>query len=133
VAAQALTLRTQSKTYRDIAAALGISVSTAHDAVQRGLRETMQEPADDLRRLELEKLDALERGALEVIQAQPHVVSGGQVTTQADEGLKLQALQTLLRVSESRRKLLGLDSAAKVTLDGGVKYEVVGVDLDKLS
>jgi hypothetical protein len=131
--AKALELRQESRSYRQIADALGVSTSTAYDMVQRGLRETVEEPAEAVRSLELAKLDALEREALEVALGDHVIVSAGRVTDIPDVGPKLAALQLLMRLGESRRKLLGLDQPAKVTVDGGVRYEVVGVDLEKLT
>jgi hypothetical protein len=38
----------------------------------------------------------------------------------------LAAITTLLKISESRRKLEGLDAPAKVNVSGGLKVEIVG-------
>lgn len=132
--AQAARLRTRGYTYRAIATELGIDVHTAHDAVQRVLQATVEEPAADLRRVELERLDMLVRKATDVLDAFHHVVSNrGDVVEYngqplEDDGPVLAAINTLIRVSESRRKLLGLDAETKVNISGGVRYEVVGVD-----
>lgn len=47
-----------------------MDVHTAYDAVQRGLRDTLQEPAGDMRRRELEHIDELvNAGLVEVLAA----------------------------------------------------------------
>jgi hypothetical protein len=125
--AQAAGLRAQSKTYQQIADELGISKQSAYEAVHRALADTLEEPAAALRTLELEKLDAIERRYLEIIERRHAVLYQGEDTGYDDDGPTVQAQAGLLRVSESRRKLLGLDSPVKVDVSGGVKYEIVGV------
>ena len=49
-----------------------------------------------------------------------------------DDTPRLQAAQAIVKIDAERRKLLGLDQPAKVEHSGGVKYEVVGVDLEDL-
>lgn len=64
----------------------------AYHAVQRELKRTVQQPADELRQLEVERLDALLRTFL------PKALKGD--TWSADR---------VLAVMERRAKLLGLD------------------------
>ena len=54
-------------------------------------------------------------------------------TPALDHSGRLAALQTGLKITESWRKMLGLDAATKVESDVAVRYEVVGVDIDKLT
>jgi hypothetical protein len=49
-----------------------------------------------------------------------------------DDGPVLSAIDRLVRISESRRKLLGLDQPAKMNVSGGLTYEVVGIDPEAL-
>jgi len=135
--AEAARLRTLGYSYRRIGGELGIDVHSAYDAVQRVLKATIEEPGTELRRLELERLDELTREANEVLAATHYVTSArGEVVLfegvpLVDDGPRLAAISTLVRVSEARRKLLGLDAETKVNVSGGVRYEVVGVDPDK--
>lgn len=122
--AEACRLRAQSLTYREIAAKLGVDVHTAYDAVQRGLRDTLQEPADAVRQLELERLDELAQKAREVLLGTHYVVSQGKVVRLArggapleDDAPKLQAIDRLLKIQERRARLLGLDSPQRVSID----------------
>lgn len=118
--AQALELRAAGATYRQIAQRLGVSVSTAHECVTRGPDRTRREPAEQLRELELERLDRLQVEATEVLAAQHVVIQAGKVVVDKqgqpyrDHGPTLAAIRTLLQVQESRRKLLGLDAPVKV-------------------
>jgi hypothetical protein len=118
--AQALELRADGASYRQIAERLGVSISTAWTCVERGLDRTRREPADRLRVLEGERLDRLQDAAVQVLQARHVVVSGGKVVKGADgsplvdHGPTLAAVRTLLAVQERRAKLFGLDAPVKV-------------------
>ena len=99
---QALQLRTAGVAYEEIAARLGYrGRSGAYAAVMRALRATLQEPADELRTLELERLDRLLLG----------------VWGQAAKGNQ-GAVDRALRIMERRAKLLGLDAPSKTELSG---------------
>ena len=58
-------MRQQGHGYQDIAAQLGCSVGTAWNGVQRVLRKTLREPADQIRALHLKRLDAMLAGLME--------------------------------------------------------------------
>jgi hypothetical protein len=124
--AKALELRKDGLTYTQIAERLGISRSTAHKHVTRGLHRTRQEPADELRRLEAERLNQLWAEAMAVLRRRHVLVQSGKVVKDddgqpiTDDGPLLQATTTLLRVMERRARLLGLDAPARhevLTLD----------------
>jgi hypothetical protein len=126
-------LRSQGKSYRAIAAELGVDVKTAHTHVQAALRAIVEEAAEDVRRIELDRLDTMYAAAMGVLERQHVTVSQGRIIYNGEEPLLddapvLQAIDRLLRIAERRAKLLGLDSAQKVDVSGGVKYEIVGVD-----
>ena len=95
---RALELRAAGATFEAIANALGYSRAGAYKAVTKALRDTLQEPADEVRRLELRRLDA---------------VLGPAYT--AARGGDLQALDRVLKVMERRARLLGLDLPAPKT------------------
>ena len=91
--AEALKLRTSGMKFEDIRDRLGYrSVSSAHEAVMKGLRDTLQEPADELRKMEAERLDRL----MEAIWAD---------ATQGNEW----KIDRVLNIMERRARLLGLD------------------------
>ncbi|MBH1938972.1 hypothetical protein I5Q34_32725 [Streptomyces sp. AV19] len=135
--AEACELRARGWSYKRIADHLGADVHTIHDGVQRALRAIVQEPAEEVRTLELERLDRLYERAVEVLERRHVTVSQGKIIYEggeplADDGPVLQAIDRLLRIQERRAKLLGLDAATKTQVSGGVKYEIVGVDMDQL-
>ena len=140
--AAACRLRTQGLSYRAIATQLGMAgPSNAHQAVERALKATVAEPADQVRQLELDRLDALWAAAWAVLEREHVVVNSGEIVidTRNEDGLPLlddapvlKAVQTLLKVAERRAKLLGLDAPTKIEQGGTVKYVIEGVDLGKL-
>src|SRR4029078_1889290 len=71
----------------------------------------------EYRAMELARLDTLALAAANVLSATHPYVSGGKVLKDVtDDGPRLAAIDRLLRISESRRKLLGLDAPAKTAL-----------------
>lgn len=57
---KALELRKNRASYREIGQALGVSSQAAWKLVNQALVETIQDPADAVRKIELESLDKLE-------------------------------------------------------------------------
>ncbi len=93
-ATQAVELRKGGATYQSIADVLGYnSPQAAWEAVTRTLMETMREPADELRKLEVDRLDSL------FLTVYP----------MAKQGI-LSAVDRCLRIMERRARLLGLDA-----------------------
>lgn len=102
--AEALTLRRGGATYEQIAKAVGYAdTSGAYKAVMKALRETLAEPAEELRTLELQRLDRLFLEAWKLSTAEA-----------TNPELRLKSIDRCQRLSESRRKLLGLDAALPV-------------------
>jgi hypothetical protein len=124
--AEACRLRTRAVSYSEIARQLGFSNSAAaHEAVQRGLREIVAEPAEQVRQFEIERLDGLWDMALAIAERHHVTVSNGRVVylgdmPLSDDGPALQAMDRLLKIQERRARLLGLDAP--------VKHEVRNVD-----
>lgn len=104
-AKKALELRKKGMRYEAIAQTLGYSSrGDAHKAVMKELnllaKECLEEAAQ-VRDLELQRLDELYLAAWKAI-------TGGSES----------AIDRALRVSESRRKMMGLDAAQKVDVNG---------------
>lgn len=128
--AEAVRLRAEGNTYQAIAGRLGYNDrSDARKAIEAALTREVREPADELRQMELIRLDSLWLEAVKVLHAEHVTVSNGKVVTidkdgekvpVADDAPVLQAIDRLLKIMERRSKLLGLDAPAKVevmTLD----------------
>jgi hypothetical protein len=107
---QALKLRQAGTSYEDIAKALGYKgPSGAYQAVKSAMKKTLQEPADELRKLEASRLDE----ALRAIW--PQVKKGN-----------LLAIDRYIKISERRAKIMGMEAKSQVEISGAVKLE----DLD---
>ncbi len=134
--AEAARLRTRGWSYRQIAAEMEWADHTsAMDAVKRAMTAVVVEDGATARQTELERLDLLVKKVTAVMESR-HLAfnnkgvvedpeGGGWLT---DDGPALAAARVLQGLSESRRKLLGLDAETKVSVSGAVTYEVVGVD-----
>ena len=108
---KALELRKAGVSYQQIADAIGYKdASGAWRAVKAGLKKTLQEPADDLRKLELERLDSAAAAIY------PSVKQG-----------QYGAIDRWIKIMERRAKLLGLDAPTKIApVDpDGNKYELI--------
>lgn len=136
--------RSLGRPYRAIAADLGISVGSCHDAVRRAYKDIAEPAAGPARAAELAILEATRDAALEVLGRRHITVSNGKVMTLFDEeqqkeiplpddGPILQAAQTIARVSGVIHDLMGWKAASKVQLSGEVTYQLVGVNTDALS
>lgn len=123
--AEAARLRAQGWGYAQIGEKLGVSMQGAHQAVQRALTAAVREPADDVRALELSRLDLLWQAAWTVLTKHHVTVQQGKVVYLGDEPLEddapvLNAIDRLLKVQDRRAKLLGLDAPTRhevITLD----------------
>lgn len=102
---QALLLRRSGLSFSAIGQRLGISKSRAHALVQMGLEDAREQVAahsDQLRTEEVSRLD----GMLSKIYAK------------AARG-DLQAIDRVLKISERRARLFGLDAPVRTALQGG--------------
>ena len=108
-ARKALELRRVGTSYRDIAHQLDISLGHAHDLVRRELADVPAADRIALRDLEAERLDMLQ----------------AIVWPQARTG-DLAAIKECRVISESRRKLFGLDAPQQVEMPGVEKVDIMG-------
>lgn len=99
---QALELRMAGYTYDVIAEQIGYADGgSAYKAVMLGIQKTLQEPADEVRKIEVARLDKLLAG----------------IYLQAKQG-NLPAMDRVLKVMERRDKLLGLDRPVQWEVSG---------------
>ncbi len=105
---QALDLRKSGASFAAIAQALNYaSPSGAHKAVMSAIKKVLREPAEEVRTLELERLDRLQMAAW----------------TKAIKG-DLRAIDAVLRIMKRRAELLGLDAPARINVEMAVVEEV---------
>ena len=91
----------EGKTFVEIAREVPYNSPQAHDAVKRALDVITREPAEEVLRLDLERLDVLWQ--IQYMNAQ-----GGDV----------QALAGCMKIMERRARMLGLDAPARTELTG---------------
>jgi len=118
-AKQAFAMRIAGATYAQIGERLQVTTGAAHKMVRRVLDQTRQETAeaaDELRRLEVERLDALT------------LLLWKQATGSKEPNHG--AIDRLLRIMERRARLLGLDAPTRQELTGkdGGPVEVQDAD-----
>ncbi len=90
---KAVNLRKAGATYQEIADELGYSgISSAEYAVKAALKKTMSEPAEELRQLELLRLDEMQAG-----------VYAGAIAGDPD------SINTILKIMAHRMRLTGLE------------------------
>ena len=111
--ARALELRKAGLTYQQIADTLDYgSISAAEKAIKSGLKTLIREPAEELRALELERLDKM-------LASHWKAVLNGHV----------RSTEVVLRIMERRAALLGLDAPKDTRFSGelGIR-QYVGID-----
>ncbi len=142
---RAAELRSKSLTYQQIATELGLETAAgAYQAVQRGIREIPTEGAAEARRIELAKLDTVERAAWAILEAHHFVMieSGPKAGTiiyhpqrpaepLTDPAPVLAAIDRIVRTSERRSKLMGLD-APRETLHHVISEDLIDSEIRRL-
>ena len=113
---RALDLRRAGLSYRQIGEELNVSYNTAHRDVRQALEallEVEHDKADEVRRIELQRLDELWRGLW------PDATDGDPA-----------AVRAALSLMERRAKVLGLDAPAKTEHSGNVSFIELASMLD---
>ena len=96
-----LELRRAGLTWQRIADEVGYADHTgAYAAYKRAIRRTQQQPADELREQELDRIDRLQ------LAAWPNAMKGSE-----------KAILAIVRLMERRAKLLGLDAPTRIQQD----------------
>jgi len=133
--ADAARLRAEGKTYRQIAEIQGCSAQTAWERVERACKAVPVEAVESLRTVEVERLDLLQRVALEqLVTDQPKIDHGRVVrdddgTPMIDQQAKLNALDKLIKIAERRARLLGLDQPTRIAQE--VTVFAAGSEIDR--
>lgn len=115
----ALQMRHAGASYRTIAQQLGIDVRTAFNDVQYMLTELAREPAENVRALELERLDRL-------------MIPLFARATRAEDGRlpDYQAIDRILKIMDRRAKLLGLDAPQKIDITSYIREQAIAEGYD---
>lgn len=115
---QVLALRLEGKSYREIASITGVARTSACEYVRDAMAEAAAEiqiDAASLVQIELERLD----------------MAVAAIVDKVREG-DIQAIGRWIRLSESRRKLLGLDAPEKLTVNNGDLDRQIERELEEL-
>lgn len=94
-------MRTAGKMFREIGEHLGVSEVMAYKYVIDGIHRTLQEPADELRKVEIERLDRCLAAVWE-------------------KALKgdVRSIEVVLKIAERRSRFLGLDAPQRQEIVG---------------
>ena len=140
--ARALEFRRRGLSYEQISAQMEWrSPSSAHESVQRALADSAREASEEVRQIEAARLDELTRTLMRVLATKHYVVSvaSGVVAKHPETGQPLQddapviqAVAGLVRISERRAKLLGLDAPARARVEV-ITEDVVDAELAELA
>jgi hypothetical protein len=116
----AVRLKLSGATYADIADHLGFkATSSAYEAVQRELRRTRQEPADELRQIELLRLDRVQMSLWAVL-----------TQSNVDFDTLQRATLRFIQLSKRRAELLGLDAPKRVDITQQIRTMAIREGLD---
>ncbi|MFJ5532445.1 hypothetical protein [Streptomyces sp. NPDC093261] len=131
---RAVELRRSGLSYPAIAQELGVAVSSAFEMVRRGLRDFAGEAAEEVREMELQRLDRIQRAAERVLATRHLVVNQGRVMTHpvtgeplVDDDTTLRAIDRILAISKHRADLLGIKAPVRIqteVIPGGVDAEI---------
>ncbi len=115
--AEVVRYRAQQLTFTEIAARMGYThASAARKAYERGIAAIARPPAEEAVKLEVAKLDEIERGAWEMFRKDHPLVSHGRLITDEDGNplpditKNLAAADRLLKAAKRRAELMGHDT-----------------------
>jgi cell division protein FtsB len=126
------------KTFSEIAVHFGISKQWVHTIYWQAVAEVPQLAVHEMRAQQNARLEKLIDRTEQVMRRIHLVTSGGKIVKDdagkalLDDGPELQAIATQARLLEQQAKLNGTNAPAQVTVNGEIKYEIVGVDMDAL-
>lgn len=159
--AEIIQMRLDGRSLQEIGDHMGITAVSVHNVITRALTSMAKEPAEELRGLELARLDTLYAEAMNVLRSFtpllhngkviqiPVINRNGEIVKDPDTGLplnclaedkaaRLAAVAAAVRVMERRSRLLGLDAATKlqqevhVSTDEKATYDLQKLDMDEM-
>lgn len=127
--------------YQEMGEMFGITRQTAQSLFLKALKAIIQEPAEDVIKMELARLDYMQTEVIKVLQSFHVVISQGSVVRDVvedeqgqiivdintgqpktrrleDTGPKLAAVDRALKIMERRSRLLGLDKVSNPDKEG---------------
>lgn len=125
--AKAYRLKLRGLSDRAVAQQLGVSHTTVQNWTKQEAHEIVLPLAEELRKVQLERLGEMRQAALLVLERFHVTVSHGKVIKDdfgdalEDDAPKLQAIDRLLRIEERIAKLLGLDAPTRAEVEARVE------------
>lgn len=126
------------KSFTECGEQFGISRQWAHTIYWQAVAEVPQLAVHELRSQQNVRLDGLIERTQEVMD-RAHVVTSGGKIVRGEDGKplrdsmpELRAIEAQARLLEQQARLNGLNAPAQVTVNGEIKYEIVGVDMEAL-
>lgn len=131
-------LKREGLTFEQIASRLDISKATAHRGFYRALRRVAAPGVEAIREDQLARIEQSREVLNDIIAARHLVVSNGQIVRDdgeplPDDTVAMNAIALRDRLDDREAKLVGAYPETKVSLSGGVRYEVVGIDASDLT
>lgn len=129
--AMVMDLRKRGYDYHQIAKKVGVGAQRCREIareVMARMRDDLRESAEEMRHLELERLDIATKVVMDELVPEPYLDGKGNLVQRAPD---IEAVPHLIRIQERRTKLVGLDAAQKVQFED-TRREYVGVDVDKV-
>jgi transcriptional regulator with XRE-family HTH domain len=127
--AEAYRLKLRGMTDRQAGAQMGVSHTTIQNWTKQEADERVLPLADELRKVQLERLGEMRQSALDVLERIHYAVSHGKVVEDPDGGPledsapRLAAIDRLLRVEERIAKLMGLDAPTRSEIEARVEQK----------
>lgn len=136
--ASAVRLRALGWSLEEISDHLSLGdASRAGAAIRRGLANTVRVARDEQRLLELSSLDELERACWVELRAHHILVSNGRVVRDdydvplEDDRFVLETIDRILKIKETRAKLLGLNAPARAEVLSIDSVDAAIMDLER--
>ncbi len=135
---QIVELKRAGNTFEQIAGHLGISKATAHRGFYRALRRVQAPGVEAIREDQLARIEQAREILNDIIAARHLIVSNGQIVRDdgeplPDDAVAMNAIALRDKLDDREAKLTGAYPETKVSLSGGVRYEVVGIDTSDLT
>lgn len=139
-ARDAVELRKAGASYRQIADRLGYkSSASAYSAVRRALEKTLREPTDELREIELQRLDALlvALWPARMRLKRPEFPTPENPSRTPEEVPDLRVISQIMRIGDRRAQLLGMytynvrqETEVRHTIDADIQVFLENVEKD---
>ncbi|MGB4065311.1 MAG: sigma factor-like helix-turn-helix DNA-binding protein [Azonexus sp.] len=159
--AEIIQMRLDGRNLQEIGDHMGISAVSVHNVITRALASMTKEPAEELRGLELARLDSLYAEAMNVLRSFTPLLHNGRVVQipvidrngeaikdpgtgqpltciAEDKAARLASIAAAARVMERRAKLLGLDAPSRfqqdvtVSTDDKPDYDLNKLDMNEM-